>query len=41
MNRIIFFGTPNFAIPILKNICKNNNKIISIFTQPQINQIED
>ena len=34
MNRIIFFGTPNFAIPILKNICKNNNKIISIFTQP-------
>ena len=34
MNRIIFFGTPNFAIPILKNICKNNKKIISIFTQP-------
>lgn len=34
MNRIIFFGTPNFAVPILESIYKNGNKIISIFTQP-------
>ena len=34
MNRVIFFGTSNFAIPILEAIYKNGNKIISIFTQP-------
>ena len=34
MNRVIFFGTSNFAIPILESIYKNGNKIISIFTQP-------
>ena len=34
MNRLIFFGTPDFAVPILENICSKSNKIISIFTQP-------
>ena len=34
MNRVIFFGTSNFSIPILESIYKNGNKIISIFTKP-------
>ena len=34
MRKIIFFGTPNFAVPILDRIIKNDLEIICVFTQP-------
>ena len=34
MNKIIFLGTPGFAVPILDKIIKNKYEIISVFTQP-------
>lgn len=34
MNKIIFLGTPGFAVPILDKIKKNKYEIISVFTQP-------
>ena len=32
--RLIFMGTPEFAVPILKSIHKSNHKILSVYTQP-------
>ena len=32
--KIIFMGTPEFSIPILKSIYKTNNKILEVYTQP-------
>lgn len=32
--KIIFFGTPNFAVPILKRILSSNHKVIAVITQP-------
>ncbi len=32
--KLIFMGTPEFAVPILKNIYKSNHKILSVYTQP-------
>ena len=32
--KIIFMGTPNFAVPILKSIYKSNHKIVEVYTQP-------
>lgn len=32
--KIIFMGTPDFAVPILKSIYKSNNKILEVYTQP-------
>ena len=34
MHKIIFLGTPNFAVPILDRIIKNELEIICVFTQP-------
>ena len=34
MHKIIFLGTPNFAVPILDRIVKNELEIICVFTQP-------
>jgi len=31
---ILFFGTGEFAVPILKNLIDNNYKIVSVVTQP-------
>ena len=33
-NKIIFFGTSDFAIPILEALIKNQYKIIAVVTQP-------
>ena len=32
--KIIFMGTPNFAVPILKAIYKSDHKILEVYTQP-------
>ena len=32
--KIIFMGTPEFAVPILKTIKKTEHKLISVYTQP-------
>ena len=32
--KIIFMGTPEFAVPILKSIYNSNNEIIEVYTQP-------
>ena len=34
MKKIIFFGTPDFAVPILDRIVKSNLNVISVFSQP-------
>ena len=31
---IIFMGTPEFSVPILKSIYKSKNKILAVYTQP-------
>jgi methionyl-tRNA formyltransferase len=32
--KIIFMGTPNFAVPTLEKILKNNFNVIAVYTQP-------
>ena len=32
--KIIFMGTPNFAVPILKAIYESEHKILEVYTQP-------
>ena len=32
--KIIFMGTPKFAVPILKSIYKSGHKILEVYTQP-------
>ena len=32
--KLIFMGTPEFAVPILKKIYKSEHKVLSVFTQP-------
>ena len=32
--KILFMGTPNFAVPILKSLYKSNHKILEVYTQP-------
>ena len=31
--KILFMGTPDFAIPILKSIHESNHKILEVYTQ--------
>ena len=31
--KIIFMGTPNFSVPILKSIFDSKHKILSVYTQ--------
>jgi len=31
---IIFMGTPDFAVPILKSINDSNHNILEVYTQP-------
>ena len=35
--KIIFMGTPEFAVPILRAIHESDNKIIEVYTQPATN----
>ena len=39
--KIIFMGTPEFSIPILKSIYETNNKILEVYTQPPKKKKED
>ena len=32
--RIVFMGTPNFAVPILKSINNSEHKVIEVYSQP-------
>jgi methionyl-tRNA formyltransferase len=32
--KIIFMGTPNFAVPILKSVNESKHKILKVYTQP-------
>ena len=32
--KILFMGTPNFAIPVLKSIFNSQHKILEIYSQP-------
>ncbi len=32
--KILFMGTPDFAVPVLKSIAESNNKILEVYTQP-------
>ena len=32
--KIIFMGTPDFAVPILKSVYETNHKILQVYTQP-------
>ena len=32
--KILFMGTPNFSVPILKSIVDSKHKILEVYTQP-------
>ena len=32
--RIVFMGTPDFAVPCLKALCENGYEVPAVFTQP-------
>ena len=32
--KLIFMGTPEFAVPILKSLKESEHKILSVYTQP-------
>ena len=32
--RIVFMGTPEFAVPSLKALCENGYEVVGVFTQP-------
>ena len=34
MNKVIFLGTPDFAVPVLQTLINNNINIKTVFTQP-------
>src|SRR5699024_2053552 len=34
MKRVIFMGTPDFAVPVLQSIIEANNEVVLVVTQP-------
>ena len=40
MTKVIFFGTPHFAAPILREIINSDLKVVTVFTQPPKNLTE-
>ena len=32
--RIVFMGTPDFAVPCLKRLVDDGNEVVGVFTQP-------
>ena len=32
--KLIFMGTPEFAVPILKSLKESEHQILSVYTQP-------
>ena len=39
--KILFMGTPDFAVPILKSIYQSSHKILEVYTQPPKKKTED
>ena len=39
--KIVFMGTPLFAVPILKSLYQNGYPVSVVYTQPQTNLKED
>ena len=39
--KLIFMGTPEFAVPILKSIHESEHEILCVYTQPPQKKIED
>ena len=39
--KILFMGTPDFAVPILKSIHESKHKVIEVYTQSPKKKIED
>ena len=33
--KLIFMGTPDFAVPILNTIIENGHKILTVYTKPK------
>ena len=38
--KILFMGTPEFAVPTLKSLNKSEHKILSVYTQPPKKNLE-
>ena len=38
---IIFMGTPNFAVPILRALNNSMHKVLTVYTQPPKKKIGD
>ena len=38
--KIVFMGTPEFAVPTLEALKNSNNEIIVVYSQPAVKQIE-
>ena len=38
---LIFMGSPNFAVPILKALQDSRHKVLQVYTQPPKKKIED
>ena len=34
LKKIVFMGTPNFAVPILKSLYQNGYSLSTVYTQP-------
>lgn len=32
--RVLFMGTPDFAVPTLEKLCKSNHQVLGVYTQP-------
>ena len=41
LKKIVFMGTPLFAVPILKAIYQNGNSVSVVYTQPPQKSQED
>ena len=38
--KILFMGTPEFSVPILKSVFETNNEILEVYSQPPKKKIE-
>ena len=38
--KILFMGTPEFAVPILQSISNSNHKVAGVYTQPPKKNLE-
>ena len=38
--KILFMGTPEFSVPILKSIYLSDHKVLAVYTQPPKKNLE-